>query len=64
MLGQVEDARCARAACGGSARSFAPRTNAGHRYAAACNYADIDDALLQRVDGVAAVLYRLAHRRR
>lgn len=34
------------------------------RYAAACNYADIDASLLRRVDGVAAVLYRLAHRRR
>jgi four helix bundle protein len=34
------------------------------RYAAACRYADVDDALLRRVDGVAAVLYRLAQRRR
>jgi hypothetical protein len=34
------------------------------RYAVACSYADVDDALLRRVDGVAAVLYRLAQRRR
>ncbi len=32
------------------------------RYAAACQYADIDEQLLQRVDGVAAVLYCLARR--
>jgi four helix bundle protein len=30
----------------------------------ACSYSAVDDELLQRVDGVAAVLYRLAHRRR
>ena len=30
------------------------------RYAAACSYAKIDAQLLRRVDGVAAVLYRLS----
>jgi hypothetical protein len=30
----------------------------------ACSYAEMDEELLQRVDGVAAVLYRLAHPRR
>ena len=32
------------------------------RYAVACGYADIDEVLMRRVDGVAAVLYTLARR--
>ncbi|RLB48062.1 MAG: hypothetical protein DRI90_25720 [Deltaproteobacteria bacterium] len=32
------------------------------RYAAACQYANIDEQLLRQVDGVAAVLYCLARR--
>jgi len=33
------------------------------RFAAACQFAQVDDQLLQRVDGVAAVLYCLARRK-
>jgi len=40
----------------------AKEAHAALRYAAACQYADIDEQLLQRVDGVAAVLYCLARR--
>ena len=34
------------------------------RYAAACHYAQVDEALLKRVDGVAAQLYVLSRRPR
>ena len=40
----------------------AKEAHAALRYAAACQYADIDEQLLQRVDGAAAVLYCLARR--
>ena len=40
----------------------AKEAHAALRYAAACQYAHIDEQLLRRVDGVAAVLYRLAQR--
>ena len=40
----------------------AKEAHAALRYAAACRFASIDDQLLRRVDGVAAVLYRLAQR--
>ncbi len=40
----------------------AKETYAALRYAAACQYADINAELLRRVDGVAAVLYCLARR--
>ncbi|RLB64848.1 MAG: hypothetical protein DRI90_03625 [Deltaproteobacteria bacterium] len=40
----------------------AKEAHAALRYAAACQYGDIDAQLLQRVDGVAAVLYCLARR--
>ena len=40
----------------------AKEAHAALRYAAACSYAKVDAQLLRRVDGVAAVLYRLARR--
>ena len=40
----------------------AKEAHAALRFAAACRFAHIDDQLLQRVDGVAAVLYCLAKR--
>ena len=41
----------------------AKEAHAALRLAAACQFAAVDDELLQRVDGVAAVLYCLARRR-